>query len=69
MADETFEVVVDGERRYSIWPAHRPVPRGWRAAGVRGPRQACLDHIEAAWTDMRPESLRRHLAGTERSAP
>ncbi|WP_020206418.1 MULTISPECIES: MbtH family protein [Cupriavidus] len=59
--DATFLVLVNHEEQYSIWPDYKPVPGGWRAAGFSGNRQACLDHIERTWTDMRPLSLRRHM--------
>jgi MbtH protein len=58
-----FRVVVNDEEQYSIWPDDRDNPAGWRDGGARGTKRACLDHIEAVWTDMRPLSLRRALAG------
>ena len=58
---QIFEVVMNHEEQYSIWPADRDVPRGWRTVGVQGPKKACLDHIEQVWTDMRPLSLRRRM--------
>lgn len=63
--DETaiFLVVVNDEQQYSIWPADRDLPLGWRAEGQKGPREACLAHIEKVWTDMRPASLRRAQDG------
>ncbi|HEV7369248.1 MbtH family protein [Arenibaculum sp.] len=65
-ADSTsqFEVVVNDEEQYSIWPAGRSVPLGWRTVGMSGDRQACLDYIEAHWTDMRPRSLRERQSTT-----
>ncbi|MGC4874849.1 MbtH family protein [Micromonospora sp. DT43] len=67
MTDETdelsYSVVVNHEEQYSIWPAERPVPAGWRAEGTTGSREECLDHVERVWVDMRPVSLRRHLDG------
>lgn len=58
-----FVVVLNDEEQYAIWPAERELPPGWRAEGMVGLRQACLDHIDAVWTDMRPRSLRAHLDG------
>ncbi|WP_329563911.1 MbtH family protein [Kitasatospora sp. NBC_01266] len=55
-------VVLNDEEQYSIWRADRELPAGWRQEGTRGPRQACLDHIDRVWTDMRPLSLRRQMA-------
>ena len=58
-------VVLNDEEQYSIWPADRPIP-AWRPEGFAGTRAACLAHIDAAWTDMRPRSVReamsRHLS-------
>jgi MbtH protein len=51
-----FLILVNDEGQYSLWPAFREPPAGWRRAGA-GARQACLDWIEANWTDMRPKSL------------
>lgn len=57
--DGDYLVVVNDEEQYSIWPADdQPVPAGWHAVGVRGPRGTCLDWIAEHWTDLRPRSLR-----------
>ncbi|HZQ27700.1 MAG TPA: MbtH family NRPS accessory protein [Acidimicrobiales bacterium] len=60
MSDE-YVVVINDEEQYSIWPVGRELPAGWRDVGVRGPKQACLDHIEEVWTDMRPRSVREAM--------
>lgn len=57
-----FEVVVNGEEQYSIWPSDSTPPAGWSAVGVQGSKTICLDHIERVWTDMRPRSLRERQA-------
>lgn len=54
----TYKVVINHEEQYSIWPADRENPAGWRDEGVVGPKAECLAHIDKAWTDMRPLSLR-----------
>ncbi len=56
-----YEVVINDEEQYSIWPADREVPPGWRKAGKRGPKAECLAHIKEVWTDMRPLSLRKQM--------
>lgn len=61
--DATFKVLINGEEQYSLWPEYKAVPAGWKEAGKSGPKQECLDFIEAAWTDMRPLSLRQHMDG------
>ncbi len=60
MDDKTriFKVVVNHEEQYSIWPAERECPRGWREAGKEGLREECLAYVETVWTDMRPASIR-----------
>ncbi|WP_394850888.1 MbtH family NRPS accessory protein [Pendulispora brunnea] len=56
-----YRTVVNHEEQYSIWPAHKPIPAGWREAGKNGPKAECLAYIEEVWTDMRPLSLRRKM--------
>ncbi|WP_173080514.1 MbtH family protein [Phytohabitans rumicis] len=63
--ERTYQVVVNDEEQYSIWLGDRELPAGWRAEGTRGDRAACLAHIGQVWTDMRPLSLRRHMAETQ----
>lgn len=53
-----FDVVVNHEEQYSIWPADREPPAGWRKEGTSGKKAECLRRIEALWTDMRPLSAR-----------
>ena len=59
--DTRFRVVVNHEEQYSIWPAERQLPPGWREAGKQGLKAECLEYIKEVWTDMRPLSLRRKL--------
>ncbi|MDX3194278.1 MbtH family NRPS accessory protein [Streptomyces sp. MN03-5084-2B] len=61
----SYLVVLNDEEQYSIWFADRELPAGWREEGTAGTREECLDHIERVWTDMRPLSLRRRMAGDD----
>lgn len=61
-ADTHFRVVANHEEQYSIWPDYKEMPLGWRETGFSGNKQACLTHIEEIWIDLRPLSLRQHLA-------
>jgi len=68
MSDEvedtrTYRVVINHEEQYSIWPADRENPLGWREAGRSGLKAECLDYIKEVWTDMRPLSLRKKMEG------
>lgn len=56
-----FEVVVNHEEQYSIWPADRELPAGWHKAGKQGKKAECLSYINEVWTDMRPLSLRKKM--------
>jgi MbtH protein len=61
-----YKVVVNSEEMYSIWPADREVPLGWKDAGKTGSKEECLAYIDEVWTDMRPLSLRKQM---EQSTP
>lgn len=56
-----YKVVINHEEQYSIWPAERESPPGWRDDGKSGLKRDCLDYIREVWTDMRPLSLRKHM--------
>jgi MbtH protein len=56
-----YKVVVNHEEQYSIWPAERENPLGWKDVGKQGLKAECLAYIEEVWTDMRPLSLRRSM--------
>jgi MbtH protein len=56
-----YKVVVNHEEQYSIWPADRDNPLGWRDAGKSGAKAECLEYIKEVWTDMRPLSLRKRM--------
>jgi len=60
-SEATYEVLVNQEGQYSIWPAPKALPEGWTKAGKQGPKDACLAFISEVWTDMRPLSLRRQM--------
>ena len=60
--DQTiYCVVMNHEEQYSIWPADREKPLGWKAVGKTGPKAECLAYIKEVWTDMRPLSLRKKM--------
>jgi MbtH protein len=58
-----YQVVVNHEVQYSIWPTGRELPPGWRPQGAAGTREECLARIDEVWTDMRPLSLRQRIGG------
>ena len=56
-----YRVVVNHEEQYSIWPADRENPLGWKDVGKSGIKEECLSYIKEVWTDMRPLSLRKKM--------
>ncbi|MER7579556.1 MbtH family protein [Kitasatospora sp. NPDC097691] len=55
--DGTFLVLINHENQHSLWPQFADVPAGWTVAHGPDTHAACLEHVEGAWTDMRPKSL------------
>lgn len=66
--EATFHVVVNLEEQYSIWPAQREIPAGWKTVGQTGKKAECLAYIEKVWTDMRPLSLRQKMEEAARNS-
>jgi uncharacterized protein YbdZ (MbtH family) len=64
----TYNVVMNHEEQYSIWPVGRELPLGWSTVGKSGPKPECLEYIKEVWTDMRPLSLRKKMAQAEQEA-
>jgi len=57
--NRTYTVVMNHEEQYSIWPANKDIPNGWKDVGKSGSKQECLAYVKVVWTDMRPLSLRK----------
>lgn len=58
-----YLVLINDEGQYSLWPAFIDVPQGWSIVHEADTRQCCLDYINQNWTDMRPKSLVKDMAG------
>ena len=59
-----YLAVINHEEQYSIWPEGREIPGGWKQVFGPAVKDECLDFIEKNWTDMRPLSLREHMAAS-----
>jgi len=57
----TYNVLINDEEQYSIWPAQKVTPVGWKIVGKSGSKAECLEFINKEWKDMRPLSLRKKL--------
>lgn len=55
--DADFLVLVNEEGQHSLWPAFAAVPAGWTQRFGPQKKAACVDYVNASWTDMRPASL------------
>jgi natural product biosynthesis luciferase-like monooxygenase protein len=43
--DASFRVLINRSGRQALWPAHKPVPAGWREALAPTGREECLDYV------------------------
>lgn len=58
---DLFIALINAEEQYSIWPAKKEIPAGWKVVGPSGSKQEISTYIDKNWTDMRPASLRRAM--------
>jgi MbtH protein len=49
----TYQVVINDEAHYSVWPTTREVPLGWRVIGKAGTKAECLAYIEESQANTR----------------
>lgn len=54
--DRTYTVVVNEKGEWSIWLDYKQIPAGWKAIGVVGKKDHCLDFIERKCVFGDPES-------------
>ncbi|MGA4721894.1 MbtH family protein [Fictibacillus nanhaiensis] len=54
-----FQVVINEEEQYSIWPKELDIPRGWNEVGFQGDKKKCLEYINLHWKDITPKSVRK----------
>jgi len=57
-AFKEYQVVINIEEQYSIWPICKDIPAGWKGLGKVGSKDECLNYIKEVWIDMRPKSLK-----------
>ena len=56
-----YDVVINHEEQYSIWPTYKTLPAGWNTVGKQGTKAECLAYVDEVWVDMRPLSLRQAM--------
>tara|TARA_B100000614_G_scaffold196420_1_gene177694 strand:+ start:343 stop:546 length:204 start_codon:yes stop_codon:yes gene_type:complete len=55
---DEYQVVINIEDQYSIWPTWKDMPVGWQLVDKKGTKEECLAYVKEVWTDMRPRSLK-----------
>ena len=58
--DVIYNVVINLQGEYSIWPKCKDIPLGWRMVGPTGTRQECLDYITDTCMESLPYSMQCH---------
>ena len=58
---DLFKALINDEEQYSIWPAKKEIPPGWKDVGFSGSKPEVSTYIDEHWIDMRPASLRRAM--------
>ena len=48
---DLFKVLANSKGQHSLWPAKKEIPEGWDCVFAPASRNACLDFVEANWTD------------------
>lgn len=61
--DARFIVLVNQENQHSLWPESFAVPDGWLITFGPESRASCAAYVDATWTDLRPASVARSMAG------
>lgn len=54
----SYQVLVNDDQDYSIWPADREPNPGWTSTGYRGTKAQCLAYLHEKWTAHRPLDIR-----------
>lgn len=55
------QVLINEEEQYSLWPAGKAIPLGWRHNFGPDTKEACLAYVNEVWKDMRPKILREAI--------
>jgi len=56
-----YQVIINTEEQYALYPAELEPPDGWRPDGCTGTEQECIAYVDEHWTDLRPLRLRGAL--------
>ncbi|MCD2342096.1 MbtH family protein [Ideonella azotifigens] len=62
-SEAIYQVVVNGDGQYSIWPFEKAKPEARGCAAVQGPRDACVEFIRKTCFDMHPRPVSSLIEG------
>ncbi|MDO8692599.1 MAG: MbtH family NRPS accessory protein [Sheuella sp.] len=62
---DLLKVLINSEGQYSVWPAKKDAPAGWKETGFTGSKVECSEYVDREWTDMRPISLQVAMQGAK----
>ncbi len=53
-----YDVVINSQHQYSLWPEYKTLPNGWQTVGKSGLEPDCLNYLNDIWADLLP--LKQH---------
>ena len=56
--DGRYVVLTNDEGQHSLWRDFLDVPAGWTVTYGPDSRAACVEYVNASWTDLRPNTVR-----------
>jgi MbtH protein len=56
----TWQVIVNHEKKYSIWPRTQELPLGWTATSKKGSKGECLAYIKEVSPGTPPSTVMPH---------
>jgi MbtH protein len=62
---DRFQVLINAEGQFSLWPAGQAAPGGWTPIGRVGSKGDCLAYVDSNWLDLRPKTSRRRMANAD----
>jgi MbtH protein len=49
-----FIVLMNSKNEYSLWPADKGIPEGWKNANYSGSKDECKAYIDKHWLSLMP---------------
>ena len=56
--EDFYQVVINHEEQYKIWPVGKELEKGMKSTGKKGTKAECEAYIEEVWKKNKPGSLR-----------